>query len=303
MAGPTHASSGSRGRLYQHPVTAETAVSVTTILGDGIPKKALVGWAAKEAASYAVDNIDELAELAQKGGEHRLEAIDRIKGSPWRRRDNKANMGTAVHDIAERMGLEGPGAIDVASYDPDLQGYVRSLVRWWEAWKPEVQMTEATVWSREWGYAGTLDLIAKIEIPGHGEVTALIDYKSSKGVYGETALQLIGYANADFVLLDDGSEAEMPKTDIGGVVHILPSGQMAPFYPVQLTDELWSTFLYVREVALWTREGQKHAIGKAAAPAGEANAPGNSGLNEPQHAAVPGKRPGSPRQTKTQNGA
>ena len=36
---------------------------VTTVIGNGVPKPALVGWAARTTAAYAIDYWDELAEL------------------------------------------------------------------------------------------------------------------------------------------------------------------------------------------------------------------------------------------------
>lgn len=262
MAGPANATSGGGGRLYTHPVTGETATSVTTILGGGIPKPALTGWAAREAATYAVENAAELARLVKAGGVKKKEALDRIKGAPWRQRDDKADLGTATHDVAEAMGLGD--AIDIDQYDERIRGYLRSLSLWWDAWQPRVEMTEATVWSREWGYAGTLDLIADVDMPddprSYAEfagqtVRMLIDYKTSKGVYGETALQLVAYERAEFVLLDDGREVEKPPCALGGVVHIQPDGKIARFHPVRLTDESWHTFLYAREIARWSRRG------------------------------------------------
>lgn len=274
MAGPTNASSGRSGRLYTHPISQETAVSVTTILNQGIPKPALTGWASKMAATYAVEHIDELRGLIKQGGESRLEALDRIKGAPWRNRDNAADRGTAVHDIGEAMGLGDldPADVDLSDYDDEIRGYVQSLVRWWDAFRPKVEATEVTVWSRQYQYAGTLDLIATIDLPEiegiwpGGPARMLADYKTSKGVYGEVGLQLTAYANAEFALLDDGTEAELPPVDLGGVIHILPDGKPAKLHPIALTDDLWSYFLYAREVADWSREGSKTAVGKPISP-------------------------------------
>jgi hypothetical protein len=48
----------------------------------------------------------------------------------------------------------------------------------------------------------------------------LLDWKTSKGVYPETACQLAAYQNAEFYIDDDGDEQPMPKVDGLGVVHV-----------------------------------------------------------------------------------
>lgn len=264
MAGPVNAQSGSNGRVYTHPVTGETAASVTTILSGGVPKPALTSWAAKMAAEYAAERIEELATLVKSEGDvGRREAIDRIKGAPWRQRDNKADIGTAVHDVAEQIVLEGTNSVKVDDLGEDVLPYVRAVYRFWRDWKPEPIVAEATVWSREWGYAGTLDLIADID--GYGR--CLLDWKTSKGIYGEVALQLAAYVNADFVLLDDGTEMEIPHPiDQVGAVHLRPDGSYAVhLIPVDAIEPHWYGFLYAREVAHWMREHSKVAIPSAAA--------------------------------------
>ena len=266
MSGPKHAESSRSGRLYSHPVTGETALSVTTVLGDGIPKKALPAWAARSAAEYAVENINDLADLVAKGGVSLKEAIDRIKGAPWRQRDNKADIGTAVHDVAELLAGKPAGAeyeLDLADYDESIHGYLLSLLGWFEKWDPSVEATEATVWSRQHGYAGTLDLICHIPSINDAGTFSLLDFKTSKGVYGETALQLAAYANADFVLLDDGSEHPLPSPITWlGVVHITPDGSPARLYPVAQDPSLFDTFLKAKDIAGWTRDTSRTAIDK-----------------------------------------
>lgn len=275
MAGPRHATNTARGgRLYVHPVTGETATSVTTVLSGGVPKPAIPRWAAKTAAEYVAANINELASLAKTGRQGRSEIIDRVKGAPWRQRDTKADIGTAVHDVAEKMALDPDTPIEISDYDGELHGYLEALVRWHRDWRPEILSSEATVWSRQYGYAGTLDLICRIDIPDRDEYgkwagtrpCMLLDYKTSKGVYGETALQLAAYEKADFVLLDDGTEAEIPRPiDLMGVVHLRPAGSYG-FHPVEVSERWWHCFLWANEIARFSNEDSKTAIGDPLKP-------------------------------------
>jgi len=113
--------------------------------------------------------------------------------------------------------------------------------------------------SRQYRYMGTLDLIC--ELPRLG--TTLIDVKTSKGVYPETALQLAAYGlaetmfSADYV--DAATEEPLPIIDSYAVLWLTPdSWELIPF---RITDREFRVFLYLLETArwLWTRAGDnKH---------------------------------------------
>lgn len=244
-------------------------MSVTTILGKGVPKPALTYWAAKEAADYAVSNAAEIAKLARsKVG--RAEAFQRIKGAPWNKRDGKADIGTAVHDVAEAMAFGDP--VDLDAHDPDVARYLVGLIRFFNEWRPDIQAKEMTVWNRTYGYAGTLDLIADLHHPQLPMLT-MADYKTSKGVYAEVALQLAAYANAEFALLNDGSEQEIPgPIRSAAVIHLQPApidregkigiGRYA-VVPMSIDPSMFATFLYAREVAYFETDLSKTAVGDA----------------------------------------
>ena len=70
------------GKLYRR---------VTSMLGGGIPKPALVGWAAKSVAEWGWENRDVWSKL------NKTDAIKALKASPYSLRDDAAARGTAVH--------------------------------------------------------------------------------------------------------------------------------------------------------------------------------------------------------------
>ena len=72
-------------------------MGVTSAL-NAIPKQAIPYWAARTVAETAVENVDVLKDLVEKDPEG---AIRWLKGSPWSKRDKAADIGTAVHLIAE----------------------------------------------------------------------------------------------------------------------------------------------------------------------------------------------------------
>lgn len=69
---------------------------------------------------------------------------------------------------------------------------ILSFAEWFKETKPEVLASEIVVFNDEYGYAGTLDLICKIE----NEVW-LIDYKSSAEIYPSHEAQISSYKNSD----------------------------------------------------------------------------------------------------------
>ncbi|WP_224768997.1 hypothetical protein [Nocardioides ochotonae] len=86
-------------RLYVHPETADKVPGVTSIL-NMLPKDFLRFWAAKVVAETAVDNLGSVVGLALND---RQGAVDYLKRAPQRDTGQAADMGSAVHDLFERL--------------------------------------------------------------------------------------------------------------------------------------------------------------------------------------------------------
>jgi hypothetical protein len=187
--------------------------SVTTLLGL-LDKPALKRWAANTAADYATDNWDELA--AQAPSQRRAA----IAAAPWTERDKAAAKGTAIHALAERL-LAGE-AVEVPEV---IVGKVNAVARFLEANPLGRAFTEARVWADSdqelglCGYAGTADLMGLH--PKYGSV--LLDWKTGSGPWPDMALQLAGYASADWLVID-GTDAPMPRVDTLGIVMVRETG-------------------------------------------------------------------------------
>lgn len=218
---------------HRYTLDSKPVMGVTTALSKGLPKPALPNWAAKTCGEFVAENLEVLNALPDKES-----VVATVKQSPWSQRDRAAVRGTDIHAVAEDL-LHGR---EVKVPD-DLLGYVEGYVRWLNEWNPEPILTEFVVGSRKWGYAGTGDAIYKLP---NGE-RVLADWKTSKGVYGEVALQVAAYRNAEFYLDADGNEAELPEVDSLAVVHITPTG--ADLYRVADPDLAWKHFLHVLYVA------------------------------------------------------
>lgn len=227
---------------------------VTTIISDGVPKPALINWAANATAEYAVDQWDELSELAPSA------RLTKLKGARYEVKDAAANKGTLVHGIAEKL-VAGE---EVAVPD-ELAGHAESYARFLDEWQVEPLHVEFTVISYRWGYAGTGDLIATLVAPGGERRTLLMDVKTNRsGIYGETALQLAGYRFAD-VLVDQGTTVEQPMPQVDGCAAIHVRGDGYSLIPVTADEQQHKQLLYAQQVAQFAKDS-RDLVGAALTP-------------------------------------
>lgn len=187
--------------------------SVTSLLAQ-LDKPALKRWAANTAADYATDHWEDLTLMPPS---KRRAAI---AGAPWQSRDKAAAKGTTIHAMAEDLLAGRPVEVP-----PDLRGHVEGLARWIEAAGFTAHDSECMVWSDDdedlglCGYAGTFDALGVH--PRYGVL--LLDWKTSSGVWPEYAVQLAGYAAADWQVVA-GEDMAMPRPDALAVAHIRPDG-------------------------------------------------------------------------------
>lgn len=200
------------GSWHSYTIDGRRAVGVTTAL-KGIPKDALVPWAAREVATYVVDNIYDVKRMLDSGG--RYPTIDFLRGIPNQKRDSAAIRGTEVHALAEKY-IRGE-EIGVDEDDP-VRPYMMGYATFIQDWDPVSVREELVVANRTHGYAGTLDSIQDIPTLGR----CLVDYKTGRGVYGEVALQVAAYRYAEVYLDQDGVEQPMIPVDRTFVLHIQP---------------------------------------------------------------------------------
>lgn len=264
MTTPSQARSNRRGnvRTYAWPPGNNPeieVVSVTTAIGNGLPKPYLVGWAAKVTAEAAVEDYDIIGQMLAK--DNPKGAVDYLKQSRFRDMAAKADRGTIVHSALEAY-VDGVTLDEKTIHEQLREAHVPTkmyktatamisgLKDFLDDEEPEIVWSEATVYSRKHGYAGTADLIAKMRI-GDTWAPVILDIKTSKAIYNETALQLAAYARADFVGKDDGTEVPLfddgSVAEYGIVVRPKPTGgyEKAVF---DLNDEVFALFLACLEI-------------------------------------------------------
>ena len=103
--------------------------------------------------------------------------------------------GTQVHEAAEKLvkGEEVSWMDDYgnARYSQIVWEMILKFAEFWNTYKPELISTEDFVWSDKYKYAGTADLVVKMD----GEVW-LLDLKTSNSIHKSYDLQLASYAKA-----------------------------------------------------------------------------------------------------------
>lgn len=222
------------GNWHSYTIDGKKALGVTTAL-KGIPKdEALKRWAAKLVAEHAVDNIYDVKRMLDSGG--RNPTVYFLKELPNQKRDDAAVRGTAVHKFAEQI-IKGE-EVEVPEH---LASYVEGYLHYLEDFNPTTVHEELIVASREHMIAGRLDSIQ--DIPGFGR--CLVDYKTSNGVYGETALQVAAYRHMEVYVDDEGDEHPMLPVDRTFVLHIQPGDYS--LIPVQAGPDEFAKFLKARD--------------------------------------------------------
>lgn len=250
-------------RFYVDPEEPLVTVpGVTSVIGM-MAKPFLQHWAAKMAAELAVDSIDYLKEMAERDREG---AVKFVSGAARRYTTSRANVGSAAHDLFERM-IRGE---HIARTTPELEPYRRGFAEFLAAVNPELISAEDVMWSDTHAYAGSSDAIFRVWLDDNNQadptrkhgtpVVVLDDWKTSKDIHAEVALQLSAYANADRLVKPDGASEPMPAVEGGAVLHITPEGWT--FRPVEIGPDVFAVFLALRQVFDWDREISKRVIGK-----------------------------------------
>lgn len=221
MTNPFGSVATSDGRYYERD--GEKFLSVTNIIDKAMSKPALVPWAVKLCAEAALADLHrcrtdaDFKKLVFKYKD--TTTSPKINpASEWKRthtkvKDAAAERGTTFHNWAEGyiLGQEPDPPDGLAE---ECVGFIRCV----EKNGIEAIAAEATVYSREFSYAGTGDLWATVA--AWGGIPVMIDYKTSKSTWPETALQLAAYRRGEFIGLPDGSEAPVPETQAGAVMHV-----------------------------------------------------------------------------------
>ena len=253
MTDPALAHKTNQGRFYRHPQDGQMVPSITNIK-DMKAIKGLPAWAAREAANYAADNITHLVSLPHD------DVVQLVKGAPFRQNSGKQSAalnGDIVHGWIDQ-DIRGE-QVDTSFY-LDREGERHNppqTAKWmWNSYQtfvdyyhPKWVLSEFTVWSHEYGYAGTADWCGYITSPTTGVLSTeltLGDTKTGKSAYPDMAMQLAAIAHADCIVLPDGTEQPLPEFKRFAILHVRP--RFVELIPVEHIEEWWHAFIGLKMV-------------------------------------------------------
>ncbi|MFT4148187.1 MAG: cytochrome [Micrococcaceae bacterium] len=201
MTQPALAQQTTYGRMYSREEGGIAEVpSITTIISQS--SDTLHGWHAHMAAQAVVK--DDRLKTA-KASTLRVIAKDAV-GAADKYRDKAAERGDRVHFYCEqysreKMGLENELEEALVELQKQgEQGFAQQFDWWFESYKVEPLFTEVTIWNSTLGYAGTLDLLARI-----GGRLCIVDFKTKsvdysgrvKALSTDVVMQLAAGAKAE----------------------------------------------------------------------------------------------------------
>jgi hypothetical protein len=241
-----------RGRFYV--IEGVKYPSVTTILS-AINKPALVPWAANrerdKVATAAADLYAAWAAQTVRPPLPRSAYLATLHAAlgPVRAHEQllevAGDVGSQTHRLIEWAIRTRLGA--VAGPEPIVCAEAQHGFQVFDTWAASVRLkpvlVERVVHSVAHGYAGTLDLLARV----HGKLVT-IDFKTGRAVYPEALLQNAAYRMAAH---------EMGYPPVGGLIVRLPKVVTDPameVVPVPSVVELFPVFLATKALWHWTQQ-------------------------------------------------
>ena len=213
-----------------------TLPSVTTIIGDAMPKPQLTYWAARISARAALQDPSITEEQA-------ISAVSIAK-------KDGAVRGSLIHSFAEAS--DNGVVMDVGSLMPTIRPYALAHKKFVDDYDPKLIQNEMILANFTLGYAGQLDRIYDIK----GKI-AIVDFKTSANYYAEMGLQLAAYKNAEFVFNKYTKEwSSMLKINQTFVVLLGDDGT----YAVKETNEPLAPFLSLKEIYLWLNKDKLEKV-------------------------------------------
>ncbi len=126
--------------------------------------------------------------------------------APWQLSGDAKDRGSTVHSIVESWKQTKN---HITTIPDQFKGYAEAFYKFVNTNHVEIKEHEKTVVSKLYRFAGTLDVLAKIN---NDEKPVIIDVKTGKGLYPEVELQLSAYRQA---LKEEGIEADIAALLLG----------------------------------------------------------------------------------------
>jgi hypothetical protein len=161
---------------HLYTLNGKPLTGATTILGV-IAKPSLIQWSATMACDFVKDNLKAMEDLEKVLKEARV--------AHRKKKEKAGDIGTAVHKACEDWikTKKIPTELSVEGLK-----MFSNFVAWSESEEVEFLESEVRVYSEKYWYAGTCDLVLRIN--GHVYIG---DIKTSMGIYPEAFYQTSAY--------------------------------------------------------------------------------------------------------------
>lgn len=177
----------SKNHIYR--IGDRIVYGVTSIVGV-IGKPALIYW----AVNQCIDNLKSIWEAGKSYDEIEIiKALETAKNIHTEKKNQSATIGELAHKWIENYikskieGKEPPAP----PLNEQLKNSIDAFLKWEKENNVEWLESERKIYSKKYDYAGTLDAEAKV----NGEL-AIIDFKTSNGIYDDYFLQVAAYIQA-----------------------------------------------------------------------------------------------------------
>ena len=258
----------------------ETLISVTGCTTKLDKSKVLLPWAVALVATHITTYL-ESSQSGQFGRDELVLVVTEAQQAPDRAKVSGGDTGTLIHDFAEAFAkakIEGTELPTLDHLDESIEEQrkaingIAAFLDWYNDNDVEFLEMEKLVYYNSLlagdtqegepiiEYYGFLDLVARV----NGKV-AVVDYKSSKGIYNDQRYQVAGYR----VAYDSDEPAN--KSDCGMIVNFNKlTGELIPpaVYDDEETRKDFTAFLGLRMAALREKQLDKEwKASRAAEPA------------------------------------
>jgi len=211
----------------------EKMPSATTVLGI-IAKPQLIYW----AANITADTIKEQLSAGVALDELQIDSIiETGRRAHTQRKKDAGSMGTLVHKwVEDYIKGEAPAQ----PVNKQLQISIAKFLGWVEKHQVKFVLSEQQVYSRKYGYTGTLDFICYID----GKMY-IGDLKTTSGIYPEMLIQTSAYRYA--------RTEEFPEEKYEGQIIVRVGKDNGDLEIGVLTDTVWykrmlADFLYALQL-------------------------------------------------------
>ena len=230
---------------HRYSINDKTVYGVSSIV-QVISKPALLYWGVNVAADFFANNLEagkSYDELEIKKLVEQARSAHRIK------KEDAADLGGLIHEWLDKFfkAIIDKTAIPKPPINKEMKNALNGFKKWISENKIKPIASEQKIYSIKENYAGTFDLLAKV----NNKLT-IIDFKTGNALYSDYLLQCAAYLKA--------KEEEEGKIFDGGVTLIRLSKEnkekeIKPFEIKQVDrkniDELFNVFLGAKRIYEW----------------------------------------------------